>query len=96
MMLRRCLLPALAATTLLSGCNLLAKLQPDCHSRQDYRAARQLPPLTVPPGLDSPNTAGSLSIPTVELTPPPPGKNEQCLDVPPRYLKSPTNKAASG
>ena len=93
---RRLILPTLLAMTLLSGCSWLAKFQPDCHSKQDYRSARQVAPLTVPPGLDAPNTQGALTIPTVELAPPPPGENDQCLDIPPRYIKSPTNKAASG
>ena len=54
----------------------------------------QKPPLKVPAGLDTPNTAGALVIPTVELAPPPPGPHDACLDVPPRYKPAPPNKAA--
>jgi uncharacterized lipoprotein len=86
----------IAAATLLSGCHLFSKLTPDCHSPQEYRRAAQVPPLKVPAGLDSPNTQGALVIPTVEVTPPPPGPKDACLDIPPRYKPAPQNKAASG
>ena len=85
-----------AASTLMSGCHFFAKLTPDCHSRQDYQNALSAPPLKVPPGMDSPNTAGALVIPTVTDVPPPPGAKDTCYDVPPRYKPAPQNKAASG
>jgi uncharacterized lipoprotein len=84
------------AGTLLSGCHIFSKLNPDCHVKQEYQHALQVPPLKVPPGLDSPNTAGALVIPTVENAPPPPGPHDLCYDVPPRYKAAPPNKAASG
>ena len=86
----------IAAGALLSGCHLFSKLNPDCHSRQEYQHALSAPPLKVPPGLDSPNTAGALVIPAVSDVPPPPGPNDLCNDVPPRYKPAPQNKAASG
>ena len=86
----------IATATLLSGCHLFSKLTPDCHSPQEYRRAAQVPPLKVPAGLDSPNTQGALVIPTVGVTPPPPGPKDACLDIPPRYKPAPQNKAASG
>jgi len=89
-------LTLIAAATLLSGCHLFSKLTPDCHSPQEYRRAAQVPPLKVPAGLDSPNTQGALVIPTLEVTPPPPGPKDACLDIPPRYKPAPQNKAASG
>ena len=79
----------------LSGCHLLAKLQPDCHKPQEYQRAREVAPLTVPEGLDKPNTSGALVVPAVQLAPPPPGPKEPCLDIPPKYQPAPTNKAAS-
>jgi uncharacterized lipoprotein len=85
-----------AASALMSGCHLFTKLNPDCHHRQDYQNALSAPPLKVPPGLDSPNTAGALVIPTVTDVPPPPGPKDTCYDVPPRYKPAPQNKAASG
>jgi opacity protein-like surface antigen len=82
-----------AASALLCGCHMFSKLQPDCHSAQEYQRALSAPPLKVPAGMDTPNTAGALVIPNVEVTPPAPGQNESCYDVPPRYKAAPTNKA---
>jgi uncharacterized lipoprotein len=86
---------AAAALACSSGCHLLTKLQPDCHHPQEYQRAREVAPLIVPEGLDKPNTAGALVVPTVELAPPPPGPKEACLDLPPRYQPAPSNKAGS-
>ena len=86
----------IAASALTSGCHLFSKLNPDCHTRQEYQHALSAAPLKVPPGLDSPNTAGALVIPPVTDAPPPPGPKDTCYDVPPRYQPAPANKAASG
>jgi uncharacterized lipoprotein len=83
------------ASTALCGCHIFSKLNPDCHTNQEYQHAVSAPPLKVPPGLDSPNTQGALVIPTVGAVPPPPGPKDSCLDLPPRYQPAPTNKAAS-
>ena len=85
-----------AAAALLSGCHIVSRLNPDCHTRQEYQSASQVAPLKVPEGLDTPNTQGALVIPTVELAPPAPGPKDSCLDLPPRYKPAPPNKAASG
>lgn len=86
----------IAVAILSSGCaRLVHGFAPDCHKPQEYQRAVQKPPLQVPAGLDNPNTAGALVIPTVEVAPPPPGPRDQCMDVPPRYRPAPPNKAAS-
>jgi uncharacterized lipoprotein len=85
-----------AASALMSGCHLFSKLNPDCHAAQEYQHALSAPPLKVPAGLDSPNTAGALVIPTVTDVPPPPGPHDTCYDIPPRYKPAPSNKAAGG
>jgi uncharacterized lipoprotein len=85
----------MAVAALASGCHLFSKLTPDCHTPQEYQRAGQVAPLKVPSGMDSPNTQGALVIPTVALAPPPPGPKDTCLDVPPRYVTAPSNKAAS-
>jgi uncharacterized lipoprotein len=90
------ILVLMAASALMSGCHLFGKLNPDCHSKQEYQHALSAPPLKVPAGLDSPNTAGALVIPAVSDAPPPPGPHDQCYDIPPRYKPAPPNKAASG
>jgi uncharacterized lipoprotein len=85
-----------AGMALLCGCHFVSKrLNPDCHSKQEYQHARQLAPLKVPQGLDTPNTQGALAIPNVDLAPPPPGPKDACLDSPPHYTPAPPNKAAS-
>jgi opacity protein-like surface antigen len=86
-------LTLIVAAALMSGCHWFSKLTPDCHTPQEYQRAGQIAPLKVPAGLDSPNTQGALVIPTVAVTPPPPGPNDLCLDVPPRYVPAPSNKA---
>ena len=85
----------IAATVLTSGCHLFSKVTPDCHSSQEYQRAREVAPLKVPQGLDAPNTQGALAIPAVALAPPPPGPKDACLEAPPRYQATPTNKAAT-
>ena len=95
MSLERVLL-VVSAAALMSGCHLFSKLTPDCHKPQEYQRARQVPPLKVPSGLDSPNVQGALVIPTIGVAPPPPGPKDNCLDIPPRYKPAPPNKAASG
>ena len=85
----------LGGATLLCGCHIVSRLNPDCHTKQEYQRAAQMAPLKVPEGLDSPNTQGALVIPTVELAPPTPGPKDACLDLPPRYTPAPPNKAAS-
>lgn len=86
----------IAVAILCNGCaRVLHGFAPDCHKPQEYQRAVQKPPLQVPAGLDTPNTTGALVIPTVELAPPPPGRHDQCMDVPPRYKPAPPNKAAS-
>ncbi|HMH27416.1 MAG TPA: hypothetical protein VK580_02460 [Steroidobacteraceae bacterium] len=94
MSLERILL-LVGVSALMSGCHLFGKLNPDCHSPQEYQHALSAPPLKVPAGLDSPNTTGALVIPAVTDAPPPPGPHDTCFDVPPRYQPAPSNKAAS-
>ena len=84
----------IAAAALTGGCHLFGKLTPDCHRPQEYQRAGQVAPLRVPAGLDTPNTQGAMVIPAVTLAPPAPGPKDTCLDVPPRYVPAPANKAA--
>jgi uncharacterized lipoprotein len=86
----------IAVAILSNGCSrLLHGFAPDCHKPQEYQRAVQKSPLQVPAGLDTPNTTGALVIPALGLAPPPPGRHDQCMDVPPRYKPAPPNKAAS-
>ncbi len=77
---------------LLGGCHSLVA---DCHAHQEYQRARQLAPLKVPSGLDSPNTQAALAIPAADaVAAAAAGLKDACLDQPPRYKAAPTNKAA--
>jgi uncharacterized lipoprotein len=89
------ILMLVGVSALMSGCHLFGKLNPDCHTPQEYQHALSAPPLKVPAGLDSPNTTGALVIPAVTDAPPPPGPHDSCFDVPPRYKPAPSNKAAA-
>jgi len=86
-----------AVLMLLGGChNMLHRLESDCHAPQEYQRARQVAPLRVPSGLDTPNVQSALVIPDIALAPPPRGAKDACLDAPPRYKPAPPNKAATG
>jgi len=83
-----------AAAALMSGCHLFGKLTAGLPYSAGISTSRpRWAQLKVPTGLDSPNTQGALVIPVVLLAPPPPGKKDACLDVPPRYTPAPPNKA---
>ncbi len=92
MTIRRVLI-YVGVAALISGCHLL---RANCHAPQEYQQARQLAPLKVPAGLDSPDVANALIIPSAGLVPPSPGANDACLDEPPRFEHAPVNKAAGG
>jgi uncharacterized lipoprotein len=87
-------LPVLVLT---SGCqSILHRFEPNCHAPQEYQRARQVEPLKVPAGLDTPNVQSALVIPDVPVAAPPRGANEACLDAPPRYKAPAAPKPASG
>jgi len=78
------LLPLLA----LSGCKSLSAKS--CHAPQPYQEAKSAPPLKIPAGLDSPETANTLRIPQLSEPPPPPRKGKDpCLDEPPPFKVRP-------
>jgi uncharacterized lipoprotein len=68
----------------LGGCHLLGANA--CHAAQPYMNAKSVPPLKIPPGLDSPETSNALRIPALNEPAPPPRKGKQpCLDEPPPF-----------
>src|SRR5260370_7151044 len=87
-------LMVVAAAALVSGCGLFSKLTPDCHTRQEYQRAGQVPPLKVPAGLDTPHTPGPLVIPTLGLRPPPPGPQKAPPPLPPPPHPAPPHNTA--
>ena len=57
-----------------------------CHGPQPYQKATTVPPLTIPAGLDPPDTTTALKLPTLNEPPPAARKgNQPCLDEPPPF-----------
>jgi len=83
---------------LVGGCSWHRMTHPfsaKCNAPQEYQRAVQVAPLRVPAGLDAPNVQSALVIPAVEVSRPPPGPNDPCLDAPPRYKAAPPAKSLS-
>lgn len=81
---------ALSAAVLLalSGCKTLHHLTHDdsCNKPQPYQRATSVPPLTIPQGLNSPDTSHALDVPKLDEPPPPPRKpGDPCLSAPPTF-----------
>lgn len=86
---RICLAVLGASFTLLSGCRILGGGK-SCHDPQLYEQARSIAPLQIPEGLDGPDTRNAMRIPELSApAPPPPGKDDPCLDAPPQYYSTP-------
>jgi uncharacterized lipoprotein len=78
---------------LASGCFFRGAGARACHSPQAYQKAQTVPPLTIPSGLDAPDTTNALRLPTLNEPPPPPRKgNQPCLDEPPPFKVTPPAK----
>jgi uncharacterized lipoprotein len=57
-----------------------------CHESQPYLKAKSVPPLTIPAGLDAPDTTNALRLPALNEPAPPPRVGKQpCLDEPPPF-----------
>jgi uncharacterized lipoprotein len=86
------LLTCLLSVTVISGCK--SKMV-SCHQdNKDYAGARELPPLTAPPGLEVPNTRNSLKVPALATPERKRGRDEACLDMPPPFATPKTTDAA--
>jgi uncharacterized lipoprotein len=77
----------LAALFALSGCHIMRHMEKkECHEVQPYQRATSVPPLTIPSGLDAPDTTNALKLPALnEPAPPPRAANQPCLDEPPPF-----------
>jgi hypothetical protein len=75
---------------LLQGCvfHRGAKLA-GCQQPQFAGDTRNLPALRIPPGLNAPNTAGGVHVPTLSTPEPVRVKTAPCLDFPPNYVSEP-------
>ena len=73
----------------MAGCHPIRALKSrafSCHVKQPYMSSTSVPPLTIPPGLDKPDTTNALHIPDLKEPPPPPRSgHDPCLDEPPPF-----------
>lgn len=86
---RFALIAVAAALVGLAGCHPLKGLRNvggSCHDPKPYMKAQTTPPLKIPAGLDSPDTANALQVPALDTpVPPPRKKTDPCLDEPPPF-----------
>jgi hypothetical protein len=80
----------LAAAMLLAlgGCKTIHHIAHDdnCNKPQPYMSATSIGSLSVPTGLDTPDTSHALDVPKLdEPAPPPRGPKEPCLAAPPSF-----------
>lgn len=72
----------------LGGCKTLHRIahEDSCNKPQPYMRAATIPPLTIPDGLDAPDTSHALVIPKLD-TPAPPARrlDDPCLSAPPSF-----------
>ena len=81
-----CVSLALTAVAL-AGCHHGIRKTHACNKPQPYARAQSIPPLQMPPGIDSPDTHAALAIPALnEPVPPPRNLAEPCLDEPPPFV----------
>jgi len=74
----------LALLLVVSGCAMFRSKS--CHETQPYTKAKSVPPLTIPAGLDAPDTTNALRLPALnEPAPPPRAGKQPCLDEPPSF-----------
>ncbi|HKT72757.1 MAG TPA: hypothetical protein VJQ47_07685 [Steroidobacteraceae bacterium] len=77
-----------AALTITAGLGLAGchSLRGSCHDPKPYMKAQSVPPLQIPAGLDTPDTANALHIPRLnEPELPPRHGKDPCLDQPPDF-----------
>jgi uncharacterized lipoprotein len=70
-----------------SGCHMVRAINAgSCHEVQGYMKETSIPPLTVPAGLDAPDTTNALRLPQLnEPAPPRRSGTQPCLDSPPPF-----------
>ena len=69
-----------------AGCHPFRHFTYACHKKQPYMQASSIPALTIPAGLDAPDTTNALHLPQLNEPEPPPRKGQEpCLDEPPPF-----------
>lgn len=77
-----------AALLALSGCKTIHHIirGQNCNKPQPYMRATSIAPLTIPEGLDPPDTSHALDVPALnEPAPPPRTQKDPCLSAPPSF-----------
>jgi uncharacterized lipoprotein len=86
----------LLAMLVTAGCNPFRRhsaKEEVCKEPEGYAQAQEAKTLTIPAGLESPDTRSALRIPDLKTPEPPPRKKGQgCLDEPPSYTLPPKPK----
>jgi uncharacterized lipoprotein len=86
------LFACILSVAMISGCkSRMVSCKQD--NSKDYAGARELPPLTAPPGLEVPNTRNSLKVPPLNTPERIRGREEGCLDTPPPFTTPKTTDA---
>jgi len=88
MMSRATLALSAAVLIALSGCKTFHHIthNDSCNKPQPYMRATSIPPLSIPQGLDAPDTSHALDVPKLDEPPPPPRRaTDPCLDAPPNF-----------
>jgi uncharacterized lipoprotein len=80
-------LALMALLPVVSGCHLMRSVTTNnCRATQPYLKARSVAPLTIPAGLDAPDTTNALRLPQLNEPAPPARTGKQpCLDMPPPF-----------
>ncbi|HEY2339591.1 MAG TPA: hypothetical protein VGH75_03595, partial [Steroidobacteraceae bacterium] len=61
-----------------SGCHAFRSASAKaCHGPQPYQQAKNVPPLTIPSGMDAPDTTNALRMPALNEPAPPPRKGRE-------------------
>ena len=83
------LMPVLMATVITAGCNPFRRHSSAselCKLPEGYSQAKEAKSLTIPAGLESPDTRNALRVPDLSTPETPPRTHGQgCLDEPPAY-----------
>ncbi|MCB1623599.1 MAG: hypothetical protein KDI32_03360 [Pseudomonadales bacterium] len=70
------------------GLTACGTFKASCAKPDDYASAKELPPLTVPSGLDAPDTRAALKIPELVDPERPRAAGDDCIDHPPAFAES--------
>ena len=81
----------LLSVTMISGCK--SRMVSCRQDNKDYAGAREVPPLTAPPGLEVPNTRNALKVPPLNTPERVRARDEGCLDTPPPFATPKTTDA---